>query len=113
MARNLRAAPTWIDPALILLQERGLDHERSYVETLRNQSLRVIDLAEQSGDEAVAQCLDAIRARTDVIVQPALRDGRWFGRPDLLRRVQHASALGTWSYEVVDTKLALETRGGT
>ena len=34
VAQGLRAAPTWVDPALALLQQRGLDHERLYVEQL-------------------------------------------------------------------------------
>src|SRR5689334_22686903 len=55
VARGLRAAPTCVDPALVLLQERGLEHERRYVETLRNQGLHVVDLAEYSGDDAVAR----------------------------------------------------------
>jgi predicted RecB family nuclease len=48
-----------------------------------------------------------------VIVQVALRDGRWYGRPDVMRRVETPSNLGPWSYEVADTKLARETRAGT
>ena len=35
------------------------------------------------------------------------------GRADILRRVDVPSALGEWSYEAIDTKLARETRGGT
>ncbi len=31
----------------------------------------------------------------------------------MLRRVEKPSALGAWSYEVIDTKLARETKGGT
>jgi len=54
-----------------------------------------------------------MRRGVDVIVQPALRNGRWFGRPDVLRRFEQRSTLGEWSYRVVDTKLAKETRGGT
>ena len=54
-----------------------------------------------------------MRTGVDVIVQPALRSGRWFARPDILRRVDQPSAQGAWSYEVVDTKLAKETRGST
>jgi predicted RecB family nuclease len=30
-----------------------------------------------------------------------------------LRRVERPSAFGTWSYEVIDTKLARETKGNT
>ncbi len=113
VARGLRAAPAWVDPALLLLQQRGLEHERRYVETLRSQGREVIDLAEHFGDDAVARCVDAMRAGIAIVLQPALRDGRWFGRPDVLRRVETPSAFGAWSYEVVDTKLAKETRGGT
>src|SRR5262249_37812184 len=40
-------------------------------------------------------------------------EGRWFGRADVLRRVARPSGLGSWSYEVWDTKLARETRGGS
>jgi uncharacterized protein len=113
VARGLRTPPTWVDPALVLLAERGLEHERAYVETLRGEGLAIVDLAGHIGDDAVAGTLDAMRAGADVIVQAALRDGRWFGRPDVLRRVETRSAFGSWSYEVVDTKLAKETRGGT
>src|SRR5690606_4194692 len=36
----------------------------------------------------------------------------WGGRADLLLRVEEESALGAWSYEAADTKLAHETRRG-
>ena len=110
MALGHRAAPTWIDPALVVLQQRGLDHERSYVDTLRAQGLTLADLSTRAGDDAVSASVDAMRAGIDVIIQPAFRNGRWFGRPDVLRRVEIQSALGPWSYEVVDTKLALSRR---
>src|SRR5580704_15201296 len=48
-----------------------------------------------------------------VIAQGALRDGAWFGRPDVLRRVEKPSARWAWSYEVADTKLARETKATT
>jgi predicted RecB family nuclease len=48
-----------------------------------------------------------------VIVQPALADGGWLGRADILRRVEKPSAIGAWSYEPIDTKLARETRAGS
>jgi len=113
VARGLRQAPSWIDPGLIVLQQRGLVHERRYVKTLTDEGLDVFDLANRGGDDAVARSVEAIRSRTQIILQPALKNGRWFGRPDVLRRVPTPSALGEWSYEVVDTKLAKETRGGT
>jgi uncharacterized protein len=108
-----RERPSWIDPVLMVLRERGLDHERGYVDTLRTKGLTIIDLSETMGEDAVTRSVEAIRAGVEVILQPALRNGRWFGRPDVLRRNEMPSALGAWSYEVIDTKLAKETRGGT
>src|SRR5271156_6887887 len=49
-------------------------------------------------------------AGVELIAQGALRCGRWFGRPDLLRRVAKASRFGDWSYEAYDCKLARETK---
>jgi hypothetical protein len=52
------------------------------------------------------------RNSRQIIVQGALASGRWSGRT-VLKRVETPSALGVWSYEVIDTKLARETKGGT
>jgi predicted RecB family nuclease len=54
-----------------------------------------------------------MRAGMPIIVQGALAHGRWRGRPDVLKRVDRPSTLGAWSYEVIDTKLARETKSGT
>jgi hypothetical protein len=37
----------------------------------------------------------------------------WNGYADVLCKVAKSSKLGNWSYEVIDTKLAQETRAGT
>ena len=49
----------------------------------------------------------------EIIVQGAFRSGGWAGRTDVLRRIETPSDLGPWSYEIIDTKLARETKGGT
>jgi len=54
-----------------------------------------------------------MRQGVDVIYQGCLRQGSWGGRPDLLRRVERPSGLGPWSYEVIDCKLASETKAET
>jgi predicted RecB family nuclease len=113
VARGRLAAPSWKDPVLVVLQQRGLDHERAYVDSLRADGLQAIDLSNHLGDDAVARSLEAMRKGADVIIQPALRYDRWFGRPDVLRRHEITSTFGGWSYQVVDTKLAKATRGGT
>ncbi len=103
------------DPLLQILWERGLEHERRYVESLVAQGLSVRDLTSEQmdRDRHVALTIAAMRDGVDVIVQGALRDGRWFGKPDVLRRVHVGSDFGAWSYEVADAKLARETRAGT
>ena len=83
VARGARRPPTWSDPVLIILRERGLEHERGYVEELRVQGLSVTDLDGIVGEDAVARSIAAIRTGADVILQSALRNGRWFGRPDV------------------------------
>jgi predicted RecB family nuclease len=47
-----------------------------------------------------------------VIAQGALTHQGWGGRADILRRVEVPSAIGNWSYEALDTKLARETKAG-
>ncbi len=54
-----------------------------------------------------------MREGVDVIYQANLRKGMWRGRADFLVKVDTPSKLGNWSYQVVDAKLARETRTGT
>ena len=111
VAEGLRKAPAWRDPGLALLQERGLRHEQAYVEALRANGLRVVELGGDKG--SIDRTLAAMRAGADAIVQASLGQDQWIGRADVLLKVPEPSDLGNWSYEVVDTKLAQETRGGT
>ena len=101
------------DPLLDLLRKRGEEHERAYVDTLRAEGRDVVTIPRGKPDDAVAQTLDAIRGGADVIVQAALRHESWFGYADVLLRHDAPSANLGWSYEVIDTKLARETRAGT
>ena len=54
-----------------------------------------------------------MKSGAQIIVQAALAHGRWVGRADILRRVESPSNLGSWSYEIIDTKLARETKAGS
>ena len=108
------AKPKVWDPLLALLAERGNRHEKSYVEHLRASGRAVTVINGVEVDQAaVAQTLAAMTAGCEIIVQGAVRADDWGGRVDILRRVDIPSALGAWSYQVTDTKLARETRGGT
>jgi len=107
------APPAWTDPFARVLRERGAMHERAYVEQLRSQGLRVVNLSDVEDGSRVEKTLRAMHDGADVIVQAALDSGHWLGYADVLRRVEQPSDLGAWSYEVHDTKLGRETRGGT
>ena len=102
------------DSSLETLWERGAIHERAYLEHLANAGH---EIARIDGvgvtPEAIETTLAAMRAGVSIIAQAALSDGWWTGRADVLRRVSRPSTLGEWSYEVIDTKLARETRGST
>jgi predicted RecB family nuclease len=114
VARGTATKPKIWDPVLETLAERGRAHERQYLEKLKESGLSVVEI-EGGGINStqVARTLEAMRSGAAVIYQAALLQGVWSGRADVLRRLEAASALGTWSYEVVDAKLARETKGAT
>jgi predicted RecB family nuclease len=101
------------DPIVELLTERGREHEAAYLKHLRAAKLRVVEVRAAPGTDSAETTLAAMRDGADVIYQAPLSDARWHGRADFLRKVARPSALGSWSYEVTDAKLATETRAGT
>ncbi|MBV9288473.1 MAG: TM0106 family RecB-like putative nuclease [Hyphomicrobiales bacterium] len=114
LAEGKIAKPQIWDPTLEVLRERGLRHERNYIDHLVSLGLTVLPI-DGSGvdDEAVARTREAMASGAAIIAQGAFRSGRWVGRTDFLQRIETPSQLGSWSYEVIDTKLARETRGAT
>ncbi len=115
VARGERQAPDWAAPDLKVIQELGERHEAAYLKYLEQEKkLRVVRLPKQGSEEQlVAETLRLMEEGVDEIAQGALRDGSWFGRPDVLLRVAKASKNWNWSYEVQDTKLARETKATT
>src|SRR5690606_28069260 len=110
------------DPELEVLTRRGLEHEAAYLARLRREGLDVVEIAEP--DHTLPR-LDALRERqaatraameagADVIFQATFLDERdsvrWRGHADFLRKVDRPSALGPWSYEPEDTKLARQVK---
>lgn len=110
---KLKTPKVW-NPHLETLWKRGLEHERQYVDHLEKSELKIVRIDGKGIDaKSAGETLAAMKAGADVIVQAALSNGTWEGRADVLLRVPKASALGDWSYEVTDTKLARQTKGGT
>jgi uncharacterized protein len=104
--------PHRVDELLDLLAEKGQAHETAFKEQLEAEGRRVVSI-EQAKDrslenleDAAARTVVAMQAGADVIYQAVLFDGRWLGYADFLERVEKPSDLGSFSYEVLDTKLA-------
>jgi uncharacterized protein len=114
VAEGVLAKPKVWDPLLQILSECGAIHEQSYIEHLTKAGLDVVRVdGVEVTNEVVAGTLAAMRRGVPVIAQAALSHQGWNGRADILRRVEAPSALGGWSYEAIDTKLARETKAGT
>src|SRR5262245_18687431 len=113
VASNVLQKPVSSDPFIDVLRDRGDAHEKAYVAGLHAQGLKVLSLKEMERPAAEAALHAALREGIDVVVQAPLATTGWSGVADVLRKVQRPSALGDWSYEVHDTKLSRETRGGT
>lgn len=115
VARDLLARPADEDEQSKLVRRKGEEHEGRYLARLREQypelvafgpSKRGLD-AYKAAEE---QTLAAMRAGAPIIYQATLFDGQFVGHADFLRRVERPSDLGAWSYEVLDTKLALSSK---
>ncbi len=114
VALGARPAPSWRSPDAEVLQERGMAHENAYLAHLEAQGVSVLYLRDiESPERALAETRAAMESGVEAIAQATMANGRWFGRSDVLRRVERGSKLGGWSYEVYDCKLACETKAAT
>jgi uncharacterized protein len=108
--------PRQDDPEGDVLRRRGDEHERRYLEHLRSQGLKIVELdrpeAGLAGLQAAeAATLEAMASGAGVVYQGTFFDGRWRGHPDFLRKVNRPCQRWDWSYEVEDTKLARQVKG--
>jgi predicted RecB family nuclease len=115
VARGEKQEPKWADPHLAVLRELGQRHETAYLDYLvRQKGIHVANLGDIKDEKKLLEeTLSLMQQGAEVIAQGALSDGKWFGRPDVLRRVAKPSSHWDWSYEVADTKLAPDTKAAT
>jgi len=111
-SKNEIAKPFFKSPAVDLLRKLGLEHEQKYLCELGEKHGLAVSQIDINGrwEDAVAETNRAMREGVDAIYQPTFLDAPWGGRADFLVRVNTPSALGSWSYEVVETKLARSTK---
>lgn len=91
-----------------LIQAKGYSHEAEFFEQLKASHGRVIDIAATKGSNAqkAAATIQAMQDGYDIVFQATFLDDCLIGHTDFLRKVNVPSMLGSWSYEVLDTKLA-------
>src|SRR5579862_3616315 len=117
-ARGEIARPMVDDPEADVIRRRGMQHERRYLDRLKAEGHQVVEISSCGSDPASRrvqeqeQTLAAMRDGAEVIYQATFLDGGWLGHADFLSRVDTPSALGSYSYEVSDTKLARSVKVG-
>ena len=96
------------DAATVLIFEKGIEHEKRHLASLKARRLSVVEVPADGFDvaERTALTREAMRTGVEVIYQAALVTPPWLGYADFLERVAEASNFGTWSYEALDTKLS-------
>jgi predicted RecB family nuclease len=99
-----------------LLATKGEEHERRYLEALRclhGDALIEFQRPENTVEglvRAEARTVEAMERGAKIIYQATFFDGTFVGHADFLERIETPSARFPWSYEVIDTKLALKTK---
>ncbi|WP_246849246.1 hypothetical protein [Rubellimicrobium arenae] len=100
--------PAGDDAEARILQAKGLAHEKAYLAKLKESGRPVVEIRRGSMQDCAHATRAALADGIDYVFQGALHAGLWGGWADFLERVDRPSALGTFSYEVADTKLKRE-----
>jgi len=97
-----------------LVSAKGDEHERTFLADLEQEVLAAGEQfvripghgSKVARVDRERMTIDAMRSGAKYVVQAAMSSEGWGGVADLLERVDRPSALGAFSYEVVDIKLA-------
>jgi len=96
------------DEHLELIAAMGIAHETAFLEQLRHDGHQIAEL--DAGSASLADTIDAMQQRKEIIFQARLEHGIFGGVADFLVRTTGPSVLGDHHYEVWDTKLARTPR---
>ncbi len=91
-----------------ILQAKGMQHEKAFVQRLSAEGKNVCNVETRS--DAPETTLALMREGADVIYQAALQHDDFAGYADFLVQAEGPSRLGDYHYEVWDTKLALKPK---
>ena len=88
--------------------EKGLAHEEEYFNKLKKKYKKVKNikiLKDLSKEEKIKETINALKNGYELIYGGWLASGNWIGELDFLEIKNNVkSDLGSWSYEVTDTK---------
>ena len=91
----------------LLLQKKGLEHEKAYLEKLKKEGGEVVEIPSNRPLQELSHLTyEAARSGVDIIYQARLCQPSWQGNTDFLIKCKTPSNLGAFSYEALDTKLA-------
>ena len=118
VAEGRLTKPAEKDPTAELVAKKGAEHERERFECYKAEfpaegkvvAFEPSAYTASALRDAEALTIEAMAAGAHIIYQATFFDGTFVGRTDFLRRVERPSRFGSWSYEVIDTKLALSPK---
>jgi predicted RecB family nuclease len=115
LAVALREArrPSYENAYAELLRAKGQEHEQTFLDALRKGGHSVVEVkldTTRDFEAGARRTLEAMRSGSDYVYQAVFFIEGWRGISDFLERVERPSALGPWSYQVLDTKLARHPR---
>jgi predicted RecB family nuclease len=105
--------PNFSNAYIDLIARKGEEHERNFLAALRAEGHGIAEVAlgeDRDFAAAAKATAEAMRVGSQFIYQAVFLTDDWHGIADFLERVDRPSALGDWSYQVLDTKLARHPR---
>jgi predicted RecB family nuclease len=105
--------PSYENAYAELLRRKGQEHERAFLATLHDAGRTVVEVrlnARRDFEAGTRRTAEAMRGGADYVYQAVFFSDGWRGIADFLERIDRPSALGAWSYQVLDTKLARHPR---
>ena len=105
--------PSYENAYAELLRRKGQEHEQAFLATLHDAGRTVVEVrlsARRDFEAGTRRTAEAMRGGADYVYQAVFFSEGWRGITDFLERIDRPSALGAWSYQVLDTKLARHPR---
>jgi predicted RecB family nuclease len=94
------------DPMLKTLQKKGYEHEDAFLKSLKSENKNIVEIERASTELMQSRTRAAMESGAEIIAQAYLQLDNFGGLADFLIKVDGNSRLGSYHYEVWDTKLS-------